>query len=101
MKNQTKHYSKSYGWHLSYISSHTYFQRTKYQWVRRSRVTDSRNWRNGGISTDTVMIMVREGLVKIDGRILRITPKGKHVVNTYRDAEVVKQRKAYLRRGDH
>ena len=64
--------------------------------MRRRRVSDSHNYRTGGASHDLVCQMVADGLVKVDGRILRVTDKGRHIVRIVRDRATAKKRARYL-----
>lgn len=103
MNKQTKLHVQRYGWHLDHIASHTYVKRTEHQWVCKRRVTDSSNYRVGGISGVTAAKLVVEGLVKIDGRIMCVTNKGRHIVNVTRKIAAAKKHEQYLnqRRGAH
>ncbi len=98
MNNKTKYYVGRYGWHLDVIASHTYVRRGEKRWVRRRRVDELSNPSTGGITVTTANVMFIEGLVKFDGRILRVTVKGKGVVDEFRKIAAAKQRKMHLKR---
>lgn len=96
-----KAFAQKYGWHLDNISKFTYVRFSPSKWVRRSRAGE-RRFRVGGMTNNTAFVLLSFGLVKFDGpKLLRITDRGRSVLDIWRRKETTKQRRRYLQRKEY
>lgn len=91
MRNNTKLHARRYSGYLDKISTFGCVRHSDKMWRQR-------NGYRFRIRNGTILMMVLLGYLRVDGKLVYMTDRGKNLINPYREEKARKRRAIHLRR---